>query len=253
LGGRPAEVRKTWKAIAQAFRAKMVTLLITSVLLLAAISFAIYCWQRISSNETSERALPPPPPARGLFSDQDSDAARAIEAEIRSQALEEKRASLLERAAQGDRAALPESIEDPNLYDEVLDAFIERADDYQKLFALVSFVKRSEHLRVNARLAEKFLDAWLAVPESRSPAIVLHLAASADSAHLYLRAVEAVFALWQEGRLQKISAEELRTLFDGEYWLLSADTRSSGAGFVLKQKLAQLRLELVKASQKSLL
>ncbi|HEX8136319.1 MAG TPA: hypothetical protein VF544_01890 [Pyrinomonadaceae bacterium] len=230
----------------------MVTLLITSFLLLAAISFAIYCWQRISSHETSERALPPPPPpARGLFSDQDTDTARALEAEEGRKALEEKRARLLGRAAQGDRAALQESSEDPELYDEILAAFIERADDYQKLFALVSFIKRSEHLRVNARLAERFLNAWLAAPESRSPAIVLHLAASADSAPLYLRAAEAVFALWQEGRLQNISAEELRTLFDGEYWLLSADSRSSGAGFVLKQKLAQLRLELVKASQKS--
>jgi len=230
----------------------MVTLLITSFLLLAAISFAIYCWQRISSNETSERALAPPPPARGLFSDQDTDTARALEAEERRKALEEKRARLLDRAAQGDKGALQESSEDPELYDEILGVFIERADDYQKLFALVSFIKRSEHLRVNARLAERFLDAWRAVPESRSPAIVLHLAATADNPSVYLKAVETVFALWREGRLQNVSAEELRTLFDGEYWLLSPDSRSSGAGFVLKQKLSKLRLELVKASQQSL-
>jgi hypothetical protein len=234
----------------------MVTVLITSFLLLAAISFAIYCWQRTSSHETSERALPPPP-ARSLFSDQDSAAAadtvRALEAENRNQALAEKRASLLERAAEGDRAALHESSDDRNLYDEVLNAFIERADDYQRLLALVSYIKRNEQLRVNARLAERFLDAWQGAPESRSTAIALHLAATADNASVYQRAVETVFALWQGGRLPNISAEELRTLFDGEYWVLSADSRSSGAGFVLKQKLAKLRLELLKLTASSLL
>jgi hypothetical protein len=33
-------------------------------------------------------------------------------------------------------------------------------------------------------------------------------------------------------------------LFDGEFWVLSARTRSSGAGFILKRKLASARREL---------
>lgn len=230
----------------------MVTFLITSFLLLAAISYAIYCWQRTSSSEHRERALAPPPPARSLFSDQDSAAARALEAENKNKALEEKRAALLERAARGDREALSDAAGDEALYGELLDRLIERADDYKKLFALVSYIKRNEHLRVNVRLAERFLDAWQTAPDARSTAIVLHLAATANNASVYQRAVEVVFALWRAGRLPNLSAEELRTLFDSEYWVLSADSRNSGAGFVLKQMLAKLRLELLKASSKSL-
>jgi hypothetical protein len=229
----------------------MVTVLITSFLLLAVISYAIYRQQRASSGENEERALPPPH-AHSLFSGNDSDA-DALESlkEVERQA-SERREALLGRAAQGDKASLADASGDPALYDAVLDTLVERADDYKKLLALVSYIERSEaRLSVNVHLAEKFLDAWKASPESRTTAIALHVSAISDNASIYQRAVEAVFAFWQGGQLPNISAEELRALFDGEYWVLSAAVRNSGAGFVLKQKLAQLRLQLLKASSKS--
>jgi hypothetical protein len=231
----------------------MVTVLITSFLLLAAISYAIYRQQRASSGESEGRALPPPPRAHGLFGEDDSDAdtrERLKEAERHAAS---RREALLGRAAEGDKSALQEASDDAALYDAVLDALAARADSYQKLVALVSYIERSERpLRVNAALAEKFLDAWKASPEkSRTAAIALHVSATADSAPVYQSAVEAAFACWQSGQLPDITAEELRALFDGEYWVLSSESRNSGAGFVLKQKLASLRLQLLKASSKS--
>jgi hypothetical protein len=229
----------------------MVTVLITSFLLLAAISYAIFRQQRASSGESEGHALPPPR-ARSLFGDLDSEAeesARLMEA--RRQA-SERREALLARAAQNDKSALDDALDNTALYDAVLDALVERADNFKKLVALVSYIERSEgrRLRVNVPLAEKFLDAWKASPDTRTTAIALHVSATADSAPVYQRAVEAAFALWQSGQLPNISAEELRALFDGEYWVLSSGVRNSGAGFVLKQKLASLRLQLLKASSK---
>jgi hypothetical protein len=226
----------------------MVTVLITSFLLLAAISYAIYRRQRVSSGESEGRVLQPPP-ARGLFSEDYSNAdaeARLKEAEKQASA---RREALLERAAQGDKATLQDASDDAALYTEVLNALVERADSYKKLFALVSYIERSERLRVNVKLAERFLDTWKASPESRSTPIVLHIAATADNASLYQRAIETAYAFWRGGQLPNISAEELRVLFDGEYWMLSGDVRNSGAGFVLKQKLASIRLELLKAAR----
>ncbi|HEX8141673.1 MAG TPA: hypothetical protein VF553_03700 [Pyrinomonadaceae bacterium] len=231
----------------------MVTVLIASFLLLAAISYAIYRRQRASSGESEEHVLAPPA-ARPLFSDNDSYAAEArlLAAEEAERQTSKRREALLERAAQGDKAALSEANDDQALYSEVLDALVERADNEKKLLALVSYIERSgDGLRVSAKLAKRFLDSWKASPESRSTPIALHLAAMADDAPVYQKAVETVFALWRAGRLPEISAAELRALFDGEYWVLSADVRNSGAGFVLKQKLASLRLELLKASSKS--
>ena len=42
----------------------------------------------------------------------------------------------------------------------------------------------------------------------------------------------------------RMTAEELQSLIDAEYWLLASDARSSGAGFMLKRKLAEARREL---------
>lgn len=234
----------------------MVTVLITSFLLIAAISYAIYRWQRISSNESTGHALPPPPRPRGLFNDEHSDAqlaARLREAEAEKQS-SEQRACLLERAAQGDKAALLEAHATGNkaLYDEVLNALTSRVEDNDKqLFGLVSYIARSDQLRVGARLAERFLESWKTAPDRRSVAVVLHIAASADDASVYQRAVETAFDFWRTGRLPNVSVEELRALFDGEYWTLSQSVRGSGEGFVLKRKLAALRRELERASSKT--
>ncbi|MBA3805423.1 MAG: hypothetical protein H0X14_06890 [Acidobacteria bacterium] len=235
----------------------MVTVLITSFLLLAAISYAIYCWQRTSSNENAGHALPPPPPRfRGLFNDEHSDAqlaARLREAEALKRT-SEQRVGLLERATQGDKAVLREAhaIGDTALYDEVLSALVLRAEDnYKQLFALVSHITRSDQLRANAPLAERFLEVWKTSPERRSVAVVLHIAARADDAPLYQRAVETAHQFWLDGLLHGVSAEELRAIFDGEYWLLSQSVRGSGEGFVLKRKLAKLRQELSRASSKT--
>ncbi len=235
----------------------MVTVLITSFLLLAAISYAIYCWQRTSSNENAGHALPPPPPrSRGLFGDEHSDAqlaARLREAE----ALErrsEQREVLLERAAQGDKAVLAEAYATGNkaLYDEVLSALVLRAgDNYKQLFALVSYITRNDQLRVNARLAESFLETWKTSTNRSSVAVLLHIAAIADDASVYQRAVETARQFWRDNQLPGVSAEELRAVIDGEYWLLSQSVRGSGEGFVLKRKLAKLRQELSRASSKS--
>jgi hypothetical protein len=233
----------------------MVTVLVTSFLLLAAISYAIYCWQRTSSNVNAERALPPPPRARSLFSDESS--AAELDARLRAdEALKQahvERASLLERAAGEDKTALLDAHAsgDATLYEEVLDALVVRANGYKKVLALASYISRHE-LRVNAPLADKFLEAWKAsTVDRRSLAVMLHLAAMADDAHVYQRAVEAAFQLWREGALADVSAEELRALFDGEFWMLSGNVRSSGAGFILKRKLAALRRELSSGSSQS--
>ena len=235
----------------------MVTVLITSFLLIAAISYAIYCWQRTSSNENAGHALPPPPPRfRGLFNDEQSDAqlaARFSEAEALRRT-SEQRAVLLERATQGDKAVLAEAhaLGNTALYDEVLSALVLRAkDNYKQLFALVSYITRSDLLRVNTTLAEKFLEAWKTSPDRSSVAVALHIAARADDASVYQRAVETAHQFWRAGQLSGVSAEELRAILEGEYWLLSQGVRSSGEGFVLKRKLAKLRQELSRASSKT--
>jgi hypothetical protein len=81
-------------------------------------------------------------------------------------------------------------------------------------------------------------------PNRSSTAKLLHVAALTDDAKNFERAIELVLMSWRDGSLADISAVELQTLINSEYWVLSSHTRSSGAGFVLKRTLSTANSEL---------
>jgi hypothetical protein len=81
-------------------------------------------------------------------------------------------------------------------------------------------------------------------PDRNSTTKLLHVAALTDNAKTFGRAVELVLMSWRDGSLSDISPQDLQTLFNSEYWVLSSRTRTSGAGFVLKQTLANANREL---------
>jgi hypothetical protein len=228
----------------------MVTLLITSFLLLAGISYVIYLWQRPSSNEETEFSLPPPRVA-GLFDDNGVNEPLPRELPGAEMVAAEQRDALLARANSGDKEALVEAqaIRDGALYDEVLNRLVERAVADKNLLALASFITRSDApLRVNNLLAERFIESWKVSPDRNSTAKMLHVAALAGDANLYQTAIETSYQFWRMRRLTGINADELRQLIESEFWILAPAVRNSGAGFVLKRKLAQLRRLLVAAA-----
>ena len=98
--------------------------------------------------------------------------------------------------------------------------------------------------------AETFHQAIAAIkafqesPNRTSTTNLLHAAALSDNAKNYGRAVELVLLSWRDGSLSDLSARELQTLFNSEYWVLSSHTRTSGAGFVLKGTLSRANREL---------
>jgi hypothetical protein len=225
----------------------MVTLLITTLAIFAVIGIGIFFWRR-SASDNSENLLPPPPPSdtRSLFIDEGSDA--QAEAEITAS---ERANSLITRAQAGERSALHEAREtsDIELYNRVLTELLKRADSDPRLLALASYVAQKE-LPVSAGLAEAMIAGWKRAPDRSSTAKALHFAALSDNPEIYRATVEDALNFWREERLKDISPVELQALFDGEYWVLSSRSRSSGAGFVLKRTLASARRELEAASAK---
>lgn len=81
-------------------------------------------------------------------------------------------------------------------------------------------------------------------PNRNSTAKLLHAAALSDNAKNYERAIELVLLSWRDGSLADLSAQELQSLLNSEYWVLSSRTRTSGAGFVLKQTLSHANREI---------
>lgn len=226
----------------------MVTLLVTSFLLIAGITYALYLWQRPPSKGTAEALLPPPPGGVSLFGDDPGEPAPRELADGKTVRGEERRA-LLARAEAGDKSALDEAAVDPALYDEVLNALVERADSDKNLLALVSHVSRGgERMRISRRLAERFVESYRRAPDRATTMKVLHVAARANDAGVYQAAAETAYRFWRDGRLAGVSADELRQLVEGEFWLLAPEVRSSGAGFLLKRTLARIRRQLVAAA-----
>ena len=92
--------------------------------------------------------------------------------------------------------------------------------------------------------AQDFEEALAAIrgfqqsPNRNSTAKLLHVAALSDDAKNYGRAIELVLMSWRDGSLSDISAKDLQALLSSEYWVLSSRTRTSGAGFVLKETLS---------------
>jgi hypothetical protein len=223
----------------------MVTVLITSFLLLAAIVYAVYWWQQPSGRSAHEDyILPPAPGFGGLFAEEETAHQKQLTGAEERIALERKRAELMERAAQGERSVLGLAREDGDatLYDEVLNTLLDRADSDKKVLSLVSFMLReSPPFGVNRRLVERVMQSWKAAPDRASTAKMLHVVALAGDAALYRTAIEDALELWREGSIPDLSAEELRSLCESEYWILSQPERGSGQGFLLKLKLATLR------------
>jgi hypothetical protein len=214
----------------------MVTLLITSVFVFALLAIAIYFWQK-AANTSQPIELPVPPQPAGLFSD-------FKPAEL-PHATEDPKKLLIENAVAGDKSALEQAhaLNNATLYEEILNVFVAQIDSEPKLLSLVSHVTRNE-LPVTKALAQKTIDYWKNSPDKHSTAKMLHLGALSDDAETYRQAVEVALKSWRDGKLPDISAVELQSLINGEFWVLSSNTRSSGAGFVLKRTLATAKREL---------
>ena len=228
----------------------MVSIFITALVLFLAIlllsGIGFYFWQK-SAPGSSERVLPPSPDFHGLFGKQPTKAEMKTQEELERAALVES--SLLERVRIGDKSALTDASEssDAALYDRLLNSFVQQADSDAALLSLMSFIAQND-LGVSVLLAKAAIASWKNSPNRNSTAKALHFAALSDDAMLYRETVEDAIRLWREGKLSDVTATELRALFDGEFWVLSSRPRNSGAGFVLKQTLADARRELEAAA-----
>lgn len=221
----------------------MVPFLISSFLVLLIVALAIYFWQKPTSQTEAEALLPPP--GRGLFIDGTPDGQALAEAQAVSETAANaaaQRTELVERANAGDKSTLLENL-GAELYEEILNLLVSGADSDPKVLSLASYVTRHQ-LPVNRTLAEILVNSYQRAPNRGSTATMLHVAALSDDAAVYQKAVETALRFWRDRRLAEISAEELRSILEGEFWILSSPTRNSGAGFLLKRTLASARREL---------
>jgi hypothetical protein len=229
----------------------LIAILFILFVLVAATAFVVYRRQQnLLAGRRAQRELMSQRPPRSLFADTQQaldETAQRAPADAPAQSYMEQRSAFMARAAAGDLSVLDDAhaTSDAALYRVVLNELVERAakvDD--KLHALVAYVEGREALRGSVELAEAYSAVWQESPDRARTATMLHLAALADDADTFRKAAVIAALFWQNGQLPEFTAAQLRELIDSQFWLISADARRTGAGFVLKQRLGSLRAEL---------
>jgi len=115
----------------------------------------------------------------------------------------------------------------------------------QKVLAPAAQTDKSDNRKP---LPDELIESWRKSPNPASTTRLLHAAALSDDADTYRNVVELVLNVWQGEGISKMSAAELQNLLNSEFWLLSSNTRNSGAGFVLKRTLSRAKSELERAN-----
>jgi hypothetical protein len=230
---------------------KLSAILIISVFLIAIASFALLRTKRSSSTEQTDY-LPPGISSRGLFAEPSTSALGQTGGMHRnpSDVLADR---LLKRAESGDLEVLNDAraTRIDALYRRVLDALVRRShDSADDLRSLADFIALSDGLRSSPALAARLLEIWEQEPARSSVTMLLRVAALSDDASMFERAVTTVLEVWETGRLRQVNAAMLGAFFESEYWLLSSEAKRSGAGFKLKQTLADARRRLSKDARR---
>ena len=230
----------------------MSAVLIVTIFLLSAVSFAIYRTKRRSLKGASDQEFVPAPRG-GLFGDpQGARRGEALPEAPPENVSAERAAELRERASRGDLSALDEAREAPDadLYGLVMKTLLERDRSVENVTSVSAHVVANRSLRGDERLARTFMAAWQESPSEVRLGDLLRVAALSDDARVFQDVVEAVVEAWEAGRLPRRTPGDLAQLFESEYWVLSAGARRSGAGFLLKQRLADVRRHLAARSRR---
>jgi hypothetical protein len=226
----------------------LLLVLISSLLFLALISFAVFRGRQLFHSAKSEEnyQLPPPPLEYKSLFNPDPKVLAEIEREKHRKNLDEQREKLLAWASVGHFSALPEVLvtDDEKLFQEVFEILTERATTEEEIRFLATFILENEKTSVNQSLINKFEKIWENAPNAEMTVQLFHLAGLNGDANFFLQVVNKSVQFLKTGKLSNFTLGVLAELAESHYWLLNDSARTSGTGFMLKQKLADLRREI---------
>jgi hypothetical protein len=230
----------------------MNTILFISILLLAVAAFALHRRKLRTAPEEPD-SFPEQRSFDGLFAEQHAEEMKLLEQAKAERRAQEERRRLLSRATEGDKTALDEAhMRGGEFYREILRTIVAQAGgDEEELRSIAEHIVDSRALRSGGEFAAIMIERLSAAPDQSSLACMLHLAALSDDAAVFKRAVEVALNLFGEGRLPGLSAGEFLAAVESAYWLIEAEVRSSGSGFLLKRLIVDVRRRLAAASRRS--
>lgn len=220
---------------------------VIAVGLFSILGFSFYLKRKTNLIKSeNQKQFADPPVYRSLFEPSDTEM-RALEIEQKAKQTEEQKRAIFACAEAGDFNALVEARNfEIGFYDKVLSKLVETAETDENFASLCAFLEAND-LRTNAETVRKLETVWRKSPDKKDTIKLLHLAAKTESAEFFSETLENVIQHWRNGFLPQLTYENLLHLAESEFWLLPPDAKTSGAGFLLKQKLASLRAEAGKS------
>jgi len=88
---------------------------------------------------------------------------------------------------------------------------------------------------------EKARRDWDAAPSGKTTAAFLEVATDSKSADTFAETANEILRSFRDGRIGGVAADDLADLLESHYRLLPPSERSSGAVFVMKEEIANLR------------
>jgi hypothetical protein len=165
---------------------------------------------------------------------------RIQQAEDEARQREMLRQKILAKAEISDFTTLIEAKDlGDEFYELVLKELVFRCDS-EKFAALSSFIEENK-LRTNAEFIKRFQSVGENSTGRKDLIRLLHFAALSGSAEIFAGSVEAAINISRG--FKDFTQTDLFQLAESEFWLLPQTEKASGAGFLLKQKLAKLRSE----------
>ena len=163
---------------------------------------------------------------------------RAAEAQEKAKQREMLRQKILAKAETADFAALDEAKDfGAEFYEQVLKE-LTFGCDAEKFVSLGTFIEENK-LPTNAEFIRRFQSDRENSLSKKDLIRLLHFAALSESAEVFFATFEDAFKISRD--LRDFTQTDLIQLAESQFWLLSQAEKTSGAGFLLKQKLAKLR------------
>jgi hypothetical protein len=231
----------------------MIILISISILLLAIAAFYLSKLNRPRSS-TKKFSVTESRQFDGLFTEQHAAETRLLEQAEAIRRAEDERERLLRRAARGEVSALRDAHEksDSELYHDVLQRLVARTGGKTALLrSIAQYIVDSGKLRSTSEFAQTMIEQLSRSLDRQSLTDMICLAALSDDAATFQNAVDLSLKQWRAGKLPQVSAKDLLNITESAYWLIAAEVRCSGSGFLLKQAIANVRRELAAANRQS--
>lgn len=210
----------------------------------AVVGFSLFTKRRTKQLQSEmPQQFEEPPAYKSLFAPSDEELLnfeREEQTRKEAESLKQRRESLLSRAAANDLTVLKECADDKNLYDEVLNKLANAAESDEKMNALVKFILTNK-LHSNSEAVEKFAAIRSKDFNKSSTLDYLEFAARSEKAETYLKALETTAKARRENFAVDFTIEDFARIAEADFRLLPDGERASGAGFLIKEKLAELR------------